>query len=746
MKKILTLIIALIAAIAAQAAATMHYAQLKAVATPTGGGLVYADTVQHEGTFAATSDAPEVCSDYAGEDRLFYAYAQPTTGYGFRGWADAANAAIFSRSNPLEANVDCATENNGHSYRTVYAQFVRLRSVDLGFLLPMTVNDELGGGTYSAVVDGRTLDVSTRYQEATTSSTVTLTATAAPGYKFFGWYTSDEDQEKTFFAYDNPLTDYPFSGDCELGAMFVGEDTPIFRVGQKPMRYWRLEDAIAACTSAADTTIALAENGTLHDNHTIPAGKCLLIPFDDYGHCYKQMPRTHTKVNEQQEHARLTLASDAHLTVLGEVSVSAKMRSGNGGALTGCGNTDGQYGRLHLEEGAQLTLGQGGKLYAWGFVTGQGEIIAESGATVYEGFHFPVFRGGSAMSDLGGNRKRVFPVNQYYIQQIEAPLTLRYGSKETVVSTAYADDKINDAEAVFIGAGGLYEPAEGTSVRKHYNPLTDRISFDINGDTRLDRFDLSIAGYIINSESYALPITNNMTIRIHSGNTLIVNDLALLPGALIEVDNGATVTIGQDSRTYVYDREEWLLGQFAYPGQMQPAVYSPTRTYDRTTADLADARIDVNGTVNVVGQLFTTAGHADICSTQGTGRIKLSGAVQDTITTYQAEQNGATITYTAIACDAAVLRNGNGTYTETAGQEIGTTVTYQGDHWMLPSSSIVGDVNMDGSVDVSDISTLAEYIFGNTPAQFNADAADANGDGSIDVSDISTIAEIIFQQ
>jgi len=60
--------------------------------------------------------------------------------------------------------------------------------------------------------------------------------------------------------------------------------------------------------------------------------------------------------------------------------------------------------------------------------------------------------------------------------------------------------------------------------------------------------------------------------------------------------------------------------------------------------------------------------------------------------------------------------------------------------------TVTGDVNMDGSVDVSDISTLAEYIFGNTPALFNRTAADANNDGTIDVSDISTIAEIIFQQ
>lgn len=59
-------------------------------------------------------------------------------------------------------------------------------------------------------------------------------------------------------------------------------------------------------------------------------------------------------------------------------------------------------------------------------------------------------------------------------------------------------------------------------------------------------------------------------------------------------------------------------------------------------------------------------------------------------------------------------------------------------------SALIGDVNMDGRVDVSDISTVAEYLFGGTPDPFNATAADANNDGDIDVSDISTIAEIIF--
>ncbi|MCR4613466.1 MAG: carbohydrate-binding domain-containing protein [Bacteroidaceae bacterium] len=57
-----------------------------------------------------------------------------------------------------------------------------------------------------------------------------------------------------------------------------------------------------------------------------------------------------------------------------------------------------------------------------------------------------------------------------------------------------------------------------------------------------------------------------------------------------------------------------------------------------------------------------------------------------------------------------------------------------------------GDVNMDGLVDVADITALAYHIFGTTPTNFDYDAADANNDGDIDVADITAISYMIFSQ
>ena len=48
---------------------------------------------------------------------------------------------------------------------------------------------------------------------------------------------------------------------------------------------------------------------------------------------------------------------------------------------------------------------------------------------------------------------------------------------------------------------------------------------------------------------------------------------------------------------------------------------------------------------------------------------------------------------------------------------------------------IVGDVNGDGEVDLSDAIMVTYYSLHVVPASFNADAADMNGDGEIDLSD-----------
>ena len=64
-----------------------------------------------------------------------------------------------------------------------------------------------------------------------------------------------------------------------------------------------------------------------------------------------------------------------------------------------------------------------------------------------------------------------------------------------------------------------------------------------------------------------------------------------------------------------------------------------------------------------------------------------------------------------------------------------TTMTYD---------TLLGDANVDGKVDVADITATAAYILGSKPLPFSTINADANNDATIDVADITTTANIIL--
>ncbi|MBQ8065160.1 MAG: dockerin type I repeat-containing protein [Prevotella sp.] len=59
-------------------------------------------------------------------------------------------------------------------------------------------------------------------------------------------------------------------------------------------------------------------------------------------------------------------------------------------------------------------------------------------------------------------------------------------------------------------------------------------------------------------------------------------------------------------------------------------------------------------------------------------------------------------------------------------------------------SYVLGDINSDGKVDVSDYVGVANHILGTAQEGFNEKAGDVNEDGVIDVSDYVGVANIIL--
>jgi len=55
-----------------------------------------------------------------------------------------------------------------------------------------------------------------------------------------------------------------------------------------------------------------------------------------------------------------------------------------------------------------------------------------------------------------------------------------------------------------------------------------------------------------------------------------------------------------------------------------------------------------------------------------------------------------------------------------------------------------GDVNGDGEVNISDVTSLVDIILGGDNADYNTDVADVDGDGEIGISDVTTLVDMIL--
>lgn len=67
-------------------------------------------------------------------------------------------------------------------------------------------------------------------------------------------------------------------------------------------------------------------------------------------------------------------------------------------------------------------------------------------------------------------------------------------------------------------------------------------------------------------------------------------------------------------------------------------------------------------------------------------------------------------------------------------------------NFFTPESPLYGDANGDGTVNVTDITTIVSYILGNNPTKFAFGMADAYTDGVINVTDIAATVGIIMNE
>lgn len=519
-------------------------------------------------------------------------------------------------------------------------------------------------GTYT--VDGKL--ITEEYSNTQSSMTAyQVVATPAAGYQFMGWY--DVSNEK--YISTSAKAALNIENDCTITARFASKTAALFETGGQ--RFDDLGDAVSYAQANSQSKITLATDGSISGTYTIPAGITLLIPFDEAGTLYTDAPAAIRTTPASKAFRTLTMSEGASITVNGAISLGGRYFAAGGGQQ---GRPVGDYGYIKMADNSSITVKNGGKLYAWGFISGSGSILAESGATVYEFYQIADFRGGSASSAMGHG---VFPFSQYFVQNIEVPLTLNVGANEQVYSGVFAMSTTYTTAINFIGDTGMFKVESG-SFTKDYDEKTDRLVFTVNGEAALNTLSLTLAGMDVDSASYVLPITNNITINIQSGNVTINQDAALLAGVEVNIAEGAGLTVANGKNLYFYDSDEWNSDNFVWgPCKFKSVAYAPGKAYNRTNNDLVDAKMDVNGSVTAIGAIYTTGSGADICSSNGTGKYIQQGTPGTATATYQ--YNAGANNAIKIPITPAKLHNADGSYTETATASAGDIINYVNGVW-----------------------------------------------------------------
>ena len=519
------------------------------------------------------------------------------------------------------------------------------------------------GGSYT--VDGKAItEAYTNTQNS--MSAYQVAATPAAGYQFMGWY----DVTNGKYISTAPKAALNIESDCTITAKFVSEDVALFETGGQ--RFDELNDAIREAQKKLPATIALVSDGAITGSYTIPSKVTLLIPFDEAKTCYTTTPAPTTSQPGAKVFRTLTMTAGSSLTLASGAAISV------GGqyfaaAGNGQGRIVGPYGCIKMDSGSAINVQSGASLYAWGFISGSGAVNVQSGGSVYEWYQILDFRGGTASSKIGN---KVFPFNQYAVQNVEVPLTLQAGANETVYSGVNAMGGIKPTSIPFIGDKGLFNLTSG-SLTKAYDGATDRIHYTIDGVAELNNLNLTLAGMKVSSADYVLPLTNNMTIDLTTGSKLSINQTAaLLPGVEVSIASGAELLVSSGKSIYIYDVDEWGGYCGGYSQQFIPVVYAPGRTGSR--APLADVKVDVNGTLTAIGGIYTTTSGADICSSEGTGVYNQQGTPGKETKTYQYDGGP---TRHDIPITPARLHNDDGSYTETATANAGDVINYVNGVW-----------------------------------------------------------------
>ena len=401
--------------------------------------------------------------------------------------------------------------------------------------------------------------------------------------------------------------------------------------------YYTIEDALDVAKEGQtifvlnDTAFATQEiAGVLYNDvkfKTVKTGVTLLLPFnenDTVGHIgagedgsanYKA---TVALTGTAKLYKTLVIPEGIEVIVNGKLIVGAQTGTTVAGQKQNA--VSGNYCEISL--GGTITLNNA-TLEVYGYIKGNGEITANN-TTAIENLYLSGWMGGtqSAVRYIGndkidgaslaisGNLKidnpTQFPFSQYELRSIQSRITINKGSKlqgyakiatgklEQLGGLVKVPAQINEAILNFISSdasnasSGLFRLV-GNNSKIIKSMSGDRVRFDLFDEIKDGYTSLSVKvikkTVNMTSEKVFFPIDGRTDITLKNGATFTQSYMfKALPGATITVESGGIYNL--NGTLVMYDKSFTDISTYPYPG-----------------ASRGDAKLIVNGTMNVNGAL-----------------------------------------------------------------------------------------------------------------------------------------------
>lgn len=463
----------------------------------------------------------------------------------------------------------------------------------------VSFNTNTSTGSVSATANGSQI---TSGQSVGAGSLITLTATDSDSSaRFVGWYNGEKLVSK------NRTINFGLRNEINYQAVFANSQNP-YVVNNKT--FATLSDAVSSIGSKQGLVRLLAN--AQEDNINVPSNVTLLLVYsaDDEEGLLVGGGNARVSWNCGVD-PYVTLTVNGKLTLNGKLIVGGVQHKADQSAQ---GHTSGAYAQMIVN--GSVEIANGGYLDVIGRVTGKGTITAVNGATLRQPFTVNNYAGGTNTYALYNANQ--FPFVQFATINVECKQIVNYGAKVIGSTSLYFWSSITTQDVVLVdkvenrtseGEGALIWMHEGSSLKISYDS-TRRIDAEVGaksgskgihlgdfGVTTIDVYgnitagEFSLQGYGSGEMVLAIPYTYNFNIK--NGATVTIDHAyKVMPGAIVTIENGATVNITENGKLYVYDG----LYQSSKDGKRYP-YYDELEGYGFAKSGM----LIVNGTLNING-------------------------------------------------------------------------------------------------------------------------------------------------